>query len=675
MDYRVSPDLKQNAWLVGCDVWRRRGDRNFANRRRRTVNEWATEARRLPAGSSPVAQTAVIPYDHALMPHLIEPGNAVDDPTCRKVVLMFGIREGKTMGLCCNTIGRTVMDDAGNIYSVHPTDDDAVSWSDGELEPMIDTCLSDYFVEKKSRDAGRTQGFKKYRGGWIRIVSANSLTKFRGKSVKVLLLHEVDALNPEAIIKGFGRTTGYSNAIIILECTPTKSPVIDEHGEKQYRSQIQKHYEEGTQEKWFCRCRECEDWHIVNIGQFRHPSGEPALTQYYCPFCDTPHNAEQYRQMCADGRYFPTAGLSETDQLAIADNYREAKPADLTNRSFWRPGFCSLLPHHSAYRSKLHQIVVEHESAKKDRRALEVWTNEVAAEVWDDSEESETPPECKTLWQRREDYATAERVSLPLDCLVLVASVDVQGNRLEVEWKAWGRGERSWGIEVKTLFGDPRKQEVWDALNHELQRTFPRADKTELSLSLCFVDGSGFGAEMVYEYLRRLSRVTVPGVSGKIRACSGKGEHGHPVVDFAYRTVAKNLKGYHVGTWEAKDLIYLRLKLADAESEGFMHYSKRYDEGFFQQLTAERVTICQKLVKGRWTEVRAYENKQGARNEGLDLAVYNLAAFRKLRIWDFGPIESALEESRPDIEKPKPDIVPAPIRRHSNFATAGTRWR
>lgn len=666
----MSPDLKRSAWSLIVSRANSRTIRNVGIRRIRTVNEWATEVRKLPAGSSPVANT-LIPYDHALMPHLVEPGRAVDDPNCRKVVLMLGIREGKTQGLCCNALGRTVTDDPGNIYSVHPTDDDASSWSDGELEPMIEACLPDYFVDKKSRDSGRTIGFKKYRGGWIRIVSANSLTKFRGKSVKVLLLHEVDALNPEAIIKGFGRTTGYKDAIIILECAPTKAPTISDKGEKQYRSQIQKHYDEGTMEKWFVPCRECGKWHIVKIGQFMHPAGEPERSAYHCPFCDAAHSPAQYRQICSgkSARYFPTAGLTESDQLVIAESYRDARPADPTNRSFWRPGFCSLLPHHSAFRSKLHEIVSEYESAKKDRKALEVWTNEKATEVWDDSEESEQPPEWKTIWARREDYADA----LPLECLVLTAAVDVQSNRLEIEWKAWGREEKSWGIEVHQLFGNPRERQVWDALNLQLQRKFPRADKSELSLSMAFVD-AGWAADMVYAYLSRLARETVHGVSGKVRASRGLGEHGAPVVDLKWRAIAKNLKGHHIGTWEAKDAIYQRLKLADESGPGYMHYSHRYDEGFFQQLTAERVTIAYQMVKGRHEEVRKYENKTQARNEGLDLAVGNLAAFRKLRIWDFDTIEKALKETIPNAEKPKQEPEATPKQR-PNFATRGLKWR
>jgi phage terminase large subunit GpA-like protein len=315
--------------------------------------------------------------------------------------------------------------------------------------------------------------------------------------------------------------------------------------------------------------------------------------------------------------------------------------------------------------------VVEGEAAKLDRKAHEVWTNEVAAEVWDDSEESEQPPEWRTLWEQREDYANEHRVELPADCLVLTAAVDVQGNRLEIEWKAWGRDERSWGIETRPLLGNPRERHVWDALNRELARTFPRAGATRLSLSLCLVD-AGWAADMVYAYLSRLARETVPGVSGKVRASKGIGEHGAPVIDLKWRTVAKNLKGHHIGTWEAKDVIYQRLKLADPTAAGFMHYSLRYDEAFFQQLTAERVTIAHQLVKGRFTEVRKYDNKTQARNEGLDLAVGNLAAIRKLRIWDWGTLEDGL---KPEPKEPPPDTpTPAPIHR-SNFATKGLRWR
>jgi phage terminase large subunit GpA-like protein len=232
----------------------KRVDGRVGRREKRPVPRWATEVRVIPAGSSVVSNGYDINYSHDLMPHCIEPMEAADDPMIRKIVLWFGIREGKTNAVCMNIIGRTITDDPGNIYSVHPTDDDAKKFSNDDVEPTIEACLSDYFVERKSRDSGRTVGYKRFRAGSLRIISAGSINAFRGTSVKVLNLHELDALDPESIYKAFGRTTGFGDAIIILESTCTLAPTYDQQGRMVYHSNIHEAFDQGDKRKWFCRC-------------------------------------------------------------------------------------------------------------------------------------------------------------------------------------------------------------------------------------------------------------------------------------------------------------------------------------------------------------------------------------------------------------------------------------
>jgi phage terminase large subunit GpA-like protein len=624
-------------------------------REKRKPSVWATEERKIAAGQSPLSSGRIIGYDHAIMPHCVVPMDSADDPAINKIVLWMGIRDGKTLSVCLNIIGRTVTDDPGNIYSVHPTKEDADSFSVGDIEPMIEACLQGYFVEKKSRDSGRTIGFKKFIGGWLRILSAGSVTKFRGKSVKVLLLHELDALSPESIYKAFGRTTGFADAIIIEEGTGTIAPTYDQDGKIVYHSNIHEAYDQGDKRKWFGPCRKCAALQWIKFEQFWYPPGKMEKAVLLCERCETDHNEAQWREFQHNAQWFPTAGLTQQQEADIRSYCHKAKPLDPTVRSYWRNGFNRLLPVGRGYKSALHEIVAKGEAAKTSPVKLMIWKQEEAAELWDPSTEGEAPPPWKPIFDRREDYG----LIVPEGGLFLTAFVDCQLNRLEVGWRAWGENEESWGLDHVVLDGAVREPEVWQMLRLELQRKWQHASGGTLRLGMAFVDG-GHYAEDVYRFFQTLARNPVPGVNGHCRASKGVGQYGHPIVNRKMMTVAKNLKGHHIGTWEAKDRVYERLRMEPTEGdtrEGQMHYNKRYGEEFFQQLTVETVTIT--FEKGK--EVRKYVNPQQQRNEALDIEVGNLAAWR-LRPKNFAMLKTELEATIPVAGKEQVDKKPV-IRR------------
>jgi phage terminase large subunit GpA-like protein len=103
-----------------------------------------------------------------------------------------------------------------------------------------------------------------------------------------------------------------------------------------------------------------------------------------------------------------------------------------------------------------------------------------------------------------------------------------------------------------------------------------------------------------------------------------------PIVTRKITTVAKNPKGNEIGTWEAKDRIYERLRMKEPGAN-FMHFNKKFGEAFMRQLVVEKVAI--EYDGGQ--EIRKYENEGNQRNEALDIAVGNLAALRRVpRNWD-----------------------------------------
>jgi phage terminase large subunit GpA-like protein len=625
----------------------------FAPKIKRPPSQWAVEVRRVPAGTSPLSTAGEIAYSHEFFPHTVEPMDAADDPSIRRIVLWWAIREGKTSAVCMNILGRTVTDDPGNIYSVNPTDSSADTISDGDIEPMIGACLEKYFVAKKSRDSGRTKEFKKFAGGWVRIFSSGSPAKFRGTSVRVLFLHELDGYEEtSSIFKAFGRTTGFADAIIVMESTGTIAATFEEDPRtkkmaKVYHSNIEEAYDQGDKRKWFCRCKSCGHLQWLKYEQIKWPPGKMAAAKYHCEKCDYAHSEKEWRKMAAQGRWYPTAGLTREQEDEIEHNWKKATPVDPTVRSYWRNGFTSLLPTGKGFRTKLHQFAAEGEEAKSSPERHRVWMNEIAAQLWDPESSNEPPPDWRKIYDGREDYPMDEekRILIPRAGLVVTAMVDVQGNRLEVLWRAFGREYQSWAMRHRVIEGSFRNEDTWKELAAALRVKLPHQLGLELLPTQIFIDGGKWGDWVKALWFDKVYREPEnQWMAGHCRASKGVGLPNAAVIYKRWAAISDRLKrgglyGAHIGTWEAKDTIYDILKGA-SKTGAVMQYPKSFGEDFFQQLTAETMEL-------RWIRgflCRTYENKKAVRNEALDLEVGCLAAF-KLYPRDMDAIEAQLLEA------------------------------
>ena len=312
------------------------------------------------------------------------------------------------------------------------------------------------------------------------------------------------------------------------------------------------------------------------------------------------------------------------------------------------------------------QLLAEQEIAAKNsdnaRRSLRVLVNTVDAEPFDPAGDAEQPPEWGNLWLRREDYNDGNgNITVPARGLVITAGVDVQKNRLEVEWQAHGRNEEMWSLDHVILPGEVMDDGVWDDLARQLERQFRHASGAMLGVSRALID-AGKWPEWVLRYLQRHPK---PGV----RACRGSSTIPHPFVDALWRKILSTkirvatgerkieIKGHWIGPSTAKDLIYTRLRMPPPDPDqpmpaGWRHFGMHCTEEYFVQLCSERVRIDYRGGE----EFRIYEKADGVRNEVLDCTVYAEAAFR-VRSWDFTEIENEIAE------RAKQSPSPAPIPR------------
>lgn len=614
---------------------------------RRSPSVWAVEERRVASGG-PLARGEDIPYDHAVMPHLRVPMDEADNPDVEIIVLWLGRRLGKSEGFCMNIIGRNVNDDPTNMISMWPVEDSRDRFSRDCVEKTIEATpsLRTAFVEKKSRDSGRTIDFKRFAGGSLIINYAGSKSQTKGMAAGAVFAHEVDAYpvssqgEGDPISKLFGRTEGFEDAIKVIESTGTWAADIEPStGKKIYNSNIEMWYDRSDQQKYFCPCRSCGRGNWLKWEQIKRltrKSGD--LTYYVCEDCDKEHDERQWRRMVAAGEWKPTAPFKGI-------------------RGFWSNGFISLFPRGKGFTSKLEQFLVQGERALAGTpEEKQVWINEVKSELVAKSDESVEPPPSQPLLDNREAYATAEKVTVPKAGLVVTAMTDVHGDRLEIEWRAWGRNEESWGLGHYVLFGDTNRADVWEQWTRHLQMEFDHESGAKLRLSLAFIDG-GWRVDPILGTLRRLAMETVPGVSGKIRISKGVPEWTS-VIYRRWGTIKDKAKGVHIGTWCAKSLLYDRLrwhsaKPEDKPSAGFIHYGQNYSDEFLRQVVSEKSVMRIDLPRAIGKEVETFKNPESNRNEALDLLVGNLAAFRYGR-WNFDTIEIALREQVEAKQQPQP---------------------
>lgn len=633
------------------EVWRKQ----ISWREKRSPSIWARDVRRIAAGQSPLTHGHDIPYRHEVAPHAVAAMDAVDDPEVNTIVLWWGRRMVKTEGVCGNVIGRTITDSPCNILDAWPVQDSSDRYSRDVIEPMISATpeLDALFVEKKSRDSGRTIDYKRFVGGSLYIINAGSKSKMRGMAAEVVLLHEVDAYPPSSqgegdpIAKALGRSEGFGDAIKIIESTGTFAADLDPvTGKKIYRSNIELWYDRSDQQKWFCPCRSCGARHWLKWEQIRNLEKKSGEVFYYvCQDCDVDHDEAQWRRMVSEGQWQATAPFRDGI------------------RGFWINGFNSLLPKGKGYRSKLHQFGAEGEQALNGKpEEKQVWINEVKTELVSISQ-GEDPPAVQAILDGREDYATDDKIVIPKGGLVLTCMTDLHPNRLEIEWRAWGRKEESWGLLHFVLFGDTNRVDIWDEWLTHLQKKFDHELGGKAGLNLAFIDG-GWNVDPILATLQKTRIHNVPGVSGKILISKGVPEWTS-VIFRQWGGIKDKAKGVHIGTWRAKSIIYERLRWHSATekpTDGFIHFGKNYSDEYIRQVVSEKSQI--KILKGK--EVETFKNPENNRNEALDLLVGNLAAFRR-RKWDFDELEKSLTVA-PDVGKKTEPEKPTPRqRRESNW--------
>ena len=567
---------------------------------KRTVCEWACENRYLSAESA--AEPGLYRVNRAKYQQGWQ--DAVTEPGVREIVLMKSAQVGGTDTLLGNVAAYFIAHDPAPILMIHPTLEMAQAYSKDRFAPMIrdSPMLRGLISEPRSKDSGNTILHKTFPAGNITMVGANAPAALSSRPKRIVLNTEPDRSPASAGMEGdpyklgLKRTTTYSNSLGIMEGTPTIKGA----------SRVEAQYELSDKRKYYVPCPVCDFMQVLDWARLQwfkdtakrgriltpHPGEEyehlPDTAFYECESCDHRMQEHDRLRMILKGEWRATAKFTRIAGFWINELYSPwVLWSDIT-RNFLE--------------------------AKKQPETLKVFNNTSLGVSWEEKGDSvdEEP-----LLNRRESYPA----EAPDGVLVITLAVDVQDNRLELEYKGWGIGEECWGLGYHKLHGDPGRDELWNQLDDYLKKTFIHESGITLHVVSTAIDSGGHYTQAVYDYCKKKQKK-----AQRVYAIKGSSVRGKPIVGKETTAGKQKVKLYVLGTDTAKELIYGRIAI-DQPGPGYYHFPLDYDEDYFKGLTSEQCIT-------RWKQgvpIRSWVKKLGRKaNEPLDITVYNHAALKIL---------------------------------------------
>ncbi len=512
--------------------------------------------------------------------------DTVNEPGMEEITIMKSSQVGATE-LILNIVGYSIDQDPCPMMLVMPTMSDCKKWSMERFAPMIrDTaCLGRKVSDSKSRDGNNSIFHKSFDGGYLDMNGSNAPSGLASLPIRRVLFDEVDRHAESAGTEGDPislakkRANTFWNKQFIYVSTPT-----DEN------SRIKQQFDLSDQRHYYVPCPHCEEFHLMTWANIHWDTDE-----------DGTHHPETAAHFC------PHCGCEQTDSdlsgMLKKGEWRKHKPEVKGHAGFFINELLSPWV-------KFSKIVKDFLEAKDYPKKHKVWVNTALGEVW---VEGKSIGKLDELMERRENY---DHELVPEGVKILTASVDVQDDRFEVETIGWGNDFESWSIERKIIACDTSRPASWKELSIHLRKIYDHELGYRLRIRGTGVD-TGFRTKQAYAFCK-------PRLKQKVFALKGDGGNGKPLVAKPTKSNLGNVLLFKVGTDTAKDTIagYLRQK---EEGPCYCHFPHTCDKSYFRQLLAEK----RKKVKGKAVWVM---KKEGARNETLDLWVYNLAVLEILGI-------------------------------------------
>uniref|UniRef100_A0A831U048 Uncharacterized protein n=1 Tax=Geobacter metallireducens TaxID=28232 RepID=A0A831U048_GEOME len=570
------------------------------------TSRWAEQNRVLRKGPKPG------PWRNHRNPAMAGVMDALCQPWVRVLVLMKGIQTGGSDGIY-NFLGREADYSTGadNALVVLADEKSVKKHARKRIIPMIEDSASLAAIKSPNPDDTTIYSIRLQTGFTIEIGWSTSQVSLASDSYRIVILDELDKYKSIVNAKeAEGRTNTY-------EDLGKKLIKISSPGEED--GPISKAMEEcDVIHDYIAYCPDCGGGQIMTWDQFRWPgqqtldggtAADPRairrdrLGWYQCEHCDSRWDDLKRNRAVAAGEWRPRTPVARP--YAVGFHFPS-----------WLSPFVSIST-----------IIAEHLEAKDSPEALRAWYNNRAGLPFSGVAADEITAAEELFRRRYQWWPDGAPWRVPARACLLTAAVDIQDNRLEVKVMAWARGFENWTISKHLIPGSPAEDAVWEQLDEYLLRDWLHESGARLRIATVAVDTGGHHTQAAYRFLRcRLGR--------RVYGIKGASDSDAPLCRWSMpsRKQRRQVPLLFVGTVAAKNDLHAWMKKEDP-GPGFMHFPVDLPFEAFQQLCSER-PLDQRDKHGKkrryWVKKSA-----GARNEDLDLTVYNYAVVSYLNPnWD-----------------------------------------
>jgi len=580
---------------------------------RLTVSQWAEKNRKLSSEASAMkGQWYSWPFQK-------EPMDLLSSYNPTKIVVLQCASQMLKTEAILNMLGYVIDIDPGPVLIVEPREMDAESLSKDRVTPMIrDTPVlrQKMLGNRKTdrHDKGNTTAHKRFPGGHVTFVGANSPSGLAMRPIRYLLMDEVDRYpisvgkEGDPINIALKRTTNFPNRKIIICSTPTL----------QGRSKVNYWYELSDKRQYQVPCPYCSEKQVLKFENLEWGQKEGRFipvdkAHYRCSYCDRLIPNEMKYKMIESGLWVKDNPSSDIAGFHLSQLYSYMRP--------WG------------------DIAKEYLDVKKDKEQHQTFVNTVLADTWKDYGDA---PDWERIKSRAAGY---EPCIVPRKALFLTAGTDVQKDYCETYVWGWGRNKHRFLIDKITIMGAASLSSTKEALTKILNSTYMNEDGVEMPIQMMAID-SGFDTPHVYDWARRAGQSRVMVIKGVDTGAAIVGHFWAADYTIGGKKVSAGVRVYPVNVSWAKNELYgfLNQTMPKDDEEfpyGWVFYPLMEDE-FYKQLVAEvwvERQVRGKLV-GEWVKTRA-------RNEALDCANYaraaaNLVGFDRYNDRDWERLEAQI---------------------------------
>lgn len=531
-----------------------------------------------------------------------------------------------------------------------PTDDDRDSFVKSEIDPMIEGVPAVAKARRMTKGAEDTIKLKQFKGCVAHMLGGKAARAYRRITVAAVKLDELSGFDQQIeksadpFTLAEGRLEGAPFPKAICGSTP-RIKGLDHTEHRALMADVYMRYR--------IACPKCGVEHPLEFGSrkqswgFKWASGDRDSVRHVCPHCHAGITQAEYLVNWVGTWVCDKTGARYgTDRVWRDDRGQPMKPPRHVAVHVW-----------SAYSPQrdwpdiVKQFLAAHEKQKAgDNGPMQGFVNETEGRTWEEEYEQ---TEADVLRKRARDGGVPMGV-VPRGACLVTASIDVQLDRWEYAAWATGRGEETWVVDYRVVYGDTSLLAEWDKhVAPLIDLRYRHASGAELPLSNLTID-TGFQTHQAYAFVRKHQANRV-----KVYAGKGETEPGKPIkyrralmdVKETGRKVRRGVALWHIGTDTAKDLIHGRLQI-EKPGPGYVHFACDLPDMFFSGITAEK-RIPVQTKSGR--ELR-WVCPPGKRNEPLDTAVYCLFGFEMLELRKY--TDSMWQRLEDSLE---PDLFSQPI--------------